>query len=201
MHGRDKESFRGWTVEWWVVCARKGLSVESGEDVRSRGEALHAKELTFILKSSEKPWWGFKKCVNLEDHFDYHVESSSCGVNRKRQRDSWKAAGANLATDLIWEWAELWVSDDAFTEIVIAERDVNRGQERNTECNFERSKFRMLVKNSSGHNQNALLYLHGIWCTEIKYGLEMEIKLIFFLLDTKPKILKLAKNYIESHIM
>lgn len=29
----------------------------------------------------------------------------------------------------------------------------------------------------------------------------MEIKLIFFLLDTKPKILKLAKNYIESHIM
>lgn len=29
----------------------------------------------------------------------------------------------------------------------------------------------------------------------------MYIKLIFFLLDTKRMILKLAKNYIESHIM
>lgn len=104
MHGRDKESFRGWTMEWWVVCAREGLSVKSGEDVRSRGEALHAKELTFILKSGEKPWWVFKKYVNLEDHFDYHVESSSCGVNRKRQRDSWKAAG--LIWPLIWYGSE-----------------------------------------------------------------------------------------------
>ena len=80
---------------------------------------------------------------------------------------------ANLVTDLMWEWAGLWVYDGAFTEIEITERDVNWEEGRNTECGFEHGRFHVPAKNSSGHNQYALVYLHGIWCTEIKYGLEM----------------------------
>lgn len=58
-------------------------------------------------------------------------------------------------------------------ETEIAERDVGLGLGRTIECGFEHGKFHVPGKNLSGHNQCALVYLHGISCTEIKYGLEM----------------------------
>lgn len=87
---------------------------------------------------------------------------------RKEAERPLEGCRANLVTDLIWEWAGLWVYEGAFAEIEIAERDVDWGKWRNTECGFEHGKFHVLVQNSSGHNRCTLVDLHRIWWTEIK---------------------------------
>lgn len=49
-----------------------------------------------------------------------------------------------------------------FTETEISKREVDLGQRRNTEFGFERGQFSVSVRNSSGHDQHAVVYLHGI---------------------------------------
>lgn len=62
----------------------------------------------------------------------------------------------------MWERAGFWVYDGTFTETEISKREVDLGQRRNTEFGFERGQFSVSVRNSSGHDQHAVVYLHGI---------------------------------------
>lgn len=50
----------------------------------------------------------------------------------------------------------------ALTETETAERGVGLGRGRNTEFGFESGRFHVPVRNSSGYNQYAVVYVHGI---------------------------------------
>lgn len=50
----------------------------------------------------------------------------------------------------------------ALTETETAERGVGLGRRRNTEFGFESGRFHVPMRNLSGCNQYAVVYVHGI---------------------------------------
>lgn len=161
MEGWGKRGWAGLRAEMWVMKI---------PDHKQKG--IHAEEFGLYPKTCEKPLLAFRQCVDLEDHSDCDVESSSWGKRKGAERH-WEDYWTNLVADLTWEWAGFRVFNGTFTEIEISNRDMDLGQGRNIGFGFECGQFSVTARSSSGHRHYAIVHLHGIWCKEIKYGPEM----------------------------
>lgn len=58
----------------------------SDEKPRSKVKGIHAEEFGLYPKICEKPLLASRQCVDLEDHSDCNVESSSRGKRKEAER-------------------------------------------------------------------------------------------------------------------